>query len=277
MPKLGTVGVSSFTQSKQRSLEYVVSALVPMVGSIQTRHDWASGESLWVDLFAGPGRYPDDDTGYEILGSPIILMRALKAERQRSPAFTPRLILIESKRCCADRLRLEVEREDCDFAEVLDCDCCEWLCSRPKLGSETFGLVYSDPNGMPPSDALAEFYQDRRHTWRLDCLLYTSANTIKRVRRCHEVTGSPHDGRTLLEHTNAIGKSKTYIRRPLGGDYWTHLLLTNSPIVWNLRSAGLYDIESERGKEILDDCNRTRLERLEEPAGSPSTQLLLWG
>lgn len=253
MPYAGTVGCSRFTRSKQESFAYIIDSLVPMVSAIQVRAPWASEHSLWVDLYAGPGAYQNPETGDELLGSPVILMRALMAQSRRVSSFEPRLVLVERDPETAELLRQTVAHEQCSFAEVVCADCRTWL-EEFNLGTQApFGLVYADPNGeRPPSTELGTFFSSRDANL-LDCLLYVSATNIKRVRCCRE-TG---DERCLADHMAAICKRRALVRRPEGRHQWAHLLMTNSPASWDFRSRGFFDVETATGRAILDALDRT--------------------
>jgi len=140
-----------------------------------------------------------------------------------------------------------------------------------KVGYETVGLIYADPNGVKDSceQALKTFYGNG-NARRVDFLINLDGQTRNRV-ECGEKKDYDKNGRTWnkdnpdeFKYFNIealiknIGKKHQWIREPVAGNArgsrWTFLFASNFELnIRNLHRSGLvmHNLSTDKGKEVL--------------------------
>jgi three-Cys-motif partner protein len=244
-------GQSVYTKGKQAALSRILAQHMAICRRLFTR-DYVCPEYQYYDLFAGCGE--NETVGCE--GSPLVFLKT--ARRARLPY---RATFIEQDEGRAVLLRQAIDSDDLGAIRICRGDNAVFL---PHLLRQiqrpwTFGIIYADPNGMPPFDLLAQASRTR-NCKRIDILIYASATTIKRVRGAF----GRDDLATLL---GKIDKKTWLIQSPRGKAQWTFLFGTNHPDYNDYRAINLYRLDSEEGRGIFERLNNTsaELERQAQP------------
>lgn len=242
MPIRNGVGCSEHTIYKQEIFKQIVHANIQMWKSALSNPRHFEGNYTYVDMNAGPGVVP----GFDINGSPIIALEELEMSGIRYFAH-----LFENNISSFTELRKTVDNNSsvCVYpfpnAEMLD-----FVGTRGKR-NRIPGLIYSDENGVVPFDVLAEF---SKYFETMDILIHFSATSIKRVKH--------YDGYgSLMENLKLIQRKNVSIQEGQEKHQWSFLYMTNHPKAFEWKKIGLYNLRSERGKEIFDRLNKTKKER----------------
>jgi len=239
-------GRSQYTPLKQSNLKYLLDVHISVSMQIQAKNDWIDGEYFYADICAGDG-------GDEIEGSPVIFTDAQKRHGLRCKPY-----FIERSPIIMGSLRRRLENKDAVWI-------CEDHCKAlPEIAPQNnkVGLLYYDPNGDPFNNypnLLSNFYKSST-TGRIDCLLYFSGTTIKRVLK------APGTNRewSISEDMERIGKKVWLIREPFGKSQWTFLLGVNWIQFPEFKKIDFHNIKSKKGQNILNKINYTAKELKEK-------------
>jgi three-Cys-motif partner protein len=249
MPVDSGVGHSSITIVKERDFAGLLGLHMGIVRGILARHPKWPQEYYYIDTNAGPGCYEE----YQCDGSPVIFLKTCAKLGmpyrayfiENAPGTQARLyaaILDESN---YDRQYAKVDRRDHSAAVP------EIMATIPQM---SYGLIYADPNGIPPFDMLRKAARCPG-CQRVDILIRFSGAALKR---------NPDRGK-LVDHLKGINKKYWLVQRPIESDkwQWSFLLGSNWPEFPQWESRGFYRIASPEGREILDQLNYTS-EELEQ-------------
>jgi len=253
MSKQNGVGISKYTQEKQRVFSSVLGMHLKIAKSIMSREGWVGKKYIYVDMHAGPGKY-NGDNRLPIIGSPLRFLREVG-----NCVIPHHAYFIEKRQENINRLKIYSQEYGADGnIEIFMGDSAEIL---PKISlSEKlrdFGLVYCDPTGSPPPlDALVEI--SKRKQWeRIDFLIFIAPAIYKRVLK-HSKT---HLDKPIHSYLRAINKRTWIVREPMGPQQFTFLLGSNwrGFPVWE--AGGFHDITSGTGRDILRTISLTKEEK----------------
>lgn len=255
MPVKNGVGFSDSTLYKQECLRQILLQHMIISRGVIRNNDWADDLYIYIDMNAGRGKVPLSG----INGSPLIFL-------QEPPSGLDYLgVFIEKDRDNFHALISELEMFSPNYRHLLGKD--EHVTSYPIHGDSslvltelmggildkpaTLGLIYSDPNGVPPFEALAEVSQ-MQQARRVDILIYMSGTTIKRVRK-----------KKLFDYLQTIDKKEWLIRRQDNSSWqWTFLFGTNWADYPGMEKIDLVKLRSNEGIEIFKKLNFTSKELL---------------
>jgi hypothetical protein len=250
--------ISAETERKERHFRGIVRMHANICKGIARRHGIAS-PYLYADLYAGPGSLRWKNREFD--GSPLIARdeltrtglpyQAVHFEEDAAVAaqlgealWTPASLLD-----APDPDNSPVFAERCQDAYP------RWLASGEGR-RDRHGLVYSDPIGDPiPVDLLnatAEKFP------RVDLLAYVAANSQ------YKRKGGSERTRFLADDIAAVNKDIVLIRRPFTAFQWTFVLWTNWAQLPEWQKEGFYRLDSETGRQILDQLNLTAREHREK-------------
>ena len=122
-----------------------------------------------------------------------------------------------------------------------------------ELGSKPcYGMVYSDPNGLPPFELLRSisFLPTMKF---IDILIHVGATTVKRLLFKHEMH--------LSDYLRPFNKKTWLVQDPEGKWQWSFLLGTNWEGFPKYSKERFYRIESEDGRRIFKKLDMTNEER----------------
>lgn len=243
-----TQGQSDYTPQKEEILSSILAQHLHICRGIFAKHrDWLRGVYYFYDIYAGSGI--NERAGCD--GSPLVFLK--EAERLYVPYVAT---FIDKEPLHAEALARRVARFGRGTTVVYEADNAMRL---PLLiaaigKAQPYGIIYADPNGMPPFELLAEVSQCPQCRV-LDILIHCSATTLKRFR-------GAFGGKNLMEHLGAIQKSDWLIRDPegTGKQQWTFLFGTNWPDYPEYKRIKLHNIKGREGKAILAGLTYTQAE-----------------
>jgi hypothetical protein len=240
--------VSADTEEKERHFRGILRMHLQICKGILTRNPGYPRSYLYADLHSGPG--PLSYAGKPFDGSPLVF-RSAAADLGIE---TFEALFFEQDPLTASALHTVISDIGRVVAEPCEQGMVEWL-NRSKEQPYRYGLVYSDPIAKPiPVELLNQVGQ---RLPRVDILSYTSGTAYKRVGKMR-----------LSEDIAAIPKQYQLIRDPHGAWQWTFILWSNWPDFPEWRKIGFYRVDSERGKQILDELDLTR-DELRERSNEP--------
>lgn len=237
-------GRSQHTKTKQDHFYSVLEVHIKIAKHVQERHkSWIDKEYFYADICAGDGGNDIAD------GSPVIFTRL-----QKEYGLNCKPYFIDHNPLTMGKLSRKVDNKDAKWI----CDGHENVLPKIAPSSNMIGLLYFDPNGDPSNDypnLLSDFYLNK-FTSRIDCLLYFSATTIKRVLKA---PGTKRDW-DLMEDIRRISKDHWLIREPCGKSQWSFLLGTNWPDFPKFKKIGFHRLSSPEGQNTLKRLNYTSKE-----------------
>lgn len=248
MPIKNGVGFSGATPGKQYALSMLLRQHIAITKSVIEKHDWASREYVFIDCNAGPGTNNDIDC----LGSPLVFLDAISGMSISYKAY-----FVEIKSSNAHSLeRVIGRRANCEV--VCDNNQNAVIDIVSSLPDYSYGLIYTDPNGVPDFQCLLEPTYSLKNAQRLDALIRVSGSSVKRA-RC---AGMTDDTRYLSQRLNAI-KKHWIIQRidPSDKFQWTFLLGTQWRGYKDWKTHGFYKINSQKGSEYFSTVDFTKEER----------------
>ena len=243
MPVLNGIGQSAATIGKQETLKYILMQHLAVVRQILVKYPRTPQVYNYIDANAGCGY----NALVECVGSPLVFMEAVdKVPVSHYARF------VEIKRENVEQLRWVLDGRNHN----------EIICGNNKkvvpeivrqFPPNSYGLLYSDPNGVPDFDMLAKVSRMPQMA-KIDILLRFSATSVKRK-------GS-QTGERLIEHLKKINKRHWILQSVEKGDpwQWTFLLLLNSDCLNPMRNLGCYYGRTEEGQRILEILNYTKEE-----------------
>lgn len=226
------------TPNKQNDFRKIIRHHLNVVRHIREKYQWARKRPyLYIDAFAGPGRYCG------IIGSPIIFLEEVI---QTGIPFQAVAIEIDPDR--ADQLRRYSEglitvHNGCNM---------DYL-QQSQFYNDQFGLVYCDPPGaengtIPLSFRMMSHVAARAK--RLDVMVNIAPASHKRT---IQLAGY----QSIDDMKREINKSQWAIRSMRGKHQWTFLIGTNWVKWADWNSAGFYDVNSDAGSVLFDKANLT--------------------
>jgi len=240
-------GRSQFTALKQDHLGNILNTHAIIFNAIQKRNPgWYDKEYFYADICAGDG-------GDDMAGSPAIFTNVQKKHHLNCKPY-----FIDHNPLSIGSSKRRVKNEDAI-----------WICEDHALAlpgiiptKNKLGLLYFDPNGDPFNKypyLLADFY-DHKTTQKIDCLLYFSGTSIKRILK------APNASRTwtISEDMERIGKDVWLIREPFGKHQWSFLLGVNWADFPEFKKIGFHKTTSTQGQSILNKINYTAKELKEK-------------
>lgn len=250
IPVKPTHQTSQATPYKQEHFRYILKILIPVWRSVRARNYWACQHPIfYVDLYAGAGRSPDDDS----LGSPLIFSEeTINAKIPIEAHFYERDLAMFAS--LAENMK--------DYPGVLHCaDNHEILTSNlfpKKRNANRYGLVYLDPPGNDGGQRMDEVMKLAQKVAlsyaRVDILINYSATIWKRMRDFSYY-------QNIIELLNTIPKQHRLIRAPYKQHQWTMLLFTNWLAFPKNENLKWYGINSPEGKATLEQVAYSQNER----------------
>ena len=242
-----TAKTSEFTEAKQEDFARILGLHVKIVKKVWDKYMWRPPVYLYLDLYAGPGRYNDEF--YRGAGSPLI---AAKVFRRAMIGYHCHLFNNDGDECALLHTAINGDhRSSIHYGDN--------RAMLPQLedNHNALGLAYLDPNNVLPDFDMASQIQEKFK--RVDFLFYFGAAFDKRVRTAFNRPIG--EGYSLLERMRRIKKDKWLVKEPGGKQQYTFLLATNADI-GDWKKAGWYDIDNGAGWEILNRLNYTNMELL---------------
>lgn len=237
MPLENGQGYSQYTATKQEHFRGLLRLHLNAARGIMSRY---GGKYLYFDINAGCGCV----NGHQ--GSPVIFAEEVAKQAIEYEAFMlerePDNALALSERLMSDT-RCHIITGD--HHQTL-------MTLRPGWSRDYHGLLYCDPNGIPPFELLGDFSRIRAYR-KIDILIYLSANNVKRVSQVF------HRNR-LRESIGLIDKKIWLVRAKQGREQWTLLLGSNWLHFPQWERKGFYRLDSERGQAIFAELNHTKTE-----------------
>ena len=247
MPVTNGVGWSETTADKEAGLSALLGFHMRLCKSITAKsaNSKASPVYHWFDITAGSGENPDA----RCWGSPLVFVHQAKEAYLRY-----RAAFIEKDAQNVTALAHHLWEYPGNHL-IVNADHVDILANLvQRIPGWAYGMIYADPNGMPPFDLLAEVSQ-LEQCKRLDILIYASGTTIKRTR-------TAHNGSSLLEYMRQIDKKHWLVRGHQSKFQWTFLLGTNWVNFPEWKSKmDFHSTTSTEGARILEELNWTESER----------------
>lgn len=244
MPVTNGIGHSLATISKQHGFEKVISQHVSACGRILKKHEsWAPQTYFYIDANAGCGS--NDDEACD--GSPVVFLKNARRIGQQYRAW-----FVEIEPGNSLYLRERVARwPACEVVTGDNREHVPQIINR--LPRNAYGLLYSDPNGVPNFDLL-NLVSHHPNCSKLDILIRYTGSGVKRA-------GSIK----LLDYLATINKKYWMVRDLESGDkwQWTFLLGLNWGGMSDWKSQGFHWADSEQGQDIIERLNYTNRERHE--------------
>lgn len=256
------IGHSQATLYKEASLGVILRTHTRIVAAIQDKYPWVAPHYYYIDMNAGCGH--NDDENCE--GSPLVFLKAISAIRRPYRAH-----LIELNASSAQRLQTFIDAGSYAGArihigdnEVLLPGILDSLV--PPVGKEAFGLVYSDPNGIPNFDLIGQVSR-HPHCQKMDILIRYSGASVKRNQH---ITGLK-----ILDYLSVITKKFWFAQSLNSNDkwQWTFLFGTNYWKYPKMVNIGFFRIDSSDGQAIIERLNYTNKELKEREQSSFFTGL----
>lgn len=217
----------------------------------------------YIDVTSGLGEWPSNDNLQISKGSPIIAIETLK---RRGLIDTSKIWLYDEDEEAIRTLRsnlvkyghydlvaknLSMDVAEADFVSRM-------AKSRLALNNQDFytdeGLIYCDPGGGTPFDALVELSEAYP---AMNVLLHYSATTTKRTSARFNKTNG------IKAYIAGLAKTHNYISaNSYDGKQWVFILSSNRPAPKRLTrtiSPVLYDLNSPEGQMYLTRISQTNV------------------
>lgn len=246
--RLRTIGfrTSEHTPSKQKSLKAALELHIKLFETIKASdlqrfpyHHWEP--YCYIDLNAGRGQ---DEKGND--GSPLIFLELAKAYGLNYHAY-----LYEQDAIDALSLNQHIANRGFLKAEVRCQDHHALLTETVTKGLWQYGIVYADPSNAAPSWEVLESI--KLQSPRMDILVNLACASYKRKVKLPDYVH-------LHEHLFAL-KKLWFVREPIGKHQWSILFGTDWVRYPEDQKNNYHSIESERGRELLDQIVYTHSER----------------
>lgn len=244
MPVISGVGFSQATPDKQHGLRKILEMHMKITESVMKKHDWVDPTYIYVDAYCGDG---SPHSGVD--PSPVVFVRSLKNTTLKN--F--KIWFIDKNPANIASLKTKFK----SIPSYLNIECKDSVTyvselARKHVRSNSFGLLYIDPNTVPDLSMLKNCSGLMP---RIDFLIRMNCTAGKRILSKLRVS----------DIIDATDKKIWLIRRPLTGDrwQWTFLFGTNYSEIKAWESEGFYRIDSLKGKEYLDYFEYTAKEKEE--------------
>lgn len=246
MPITRNRGHSKATLDKADGFKKIIGQLLQTVKVITNKPEnhWASKTFQYIDANAGTGYNSEED----IEGSPVLFLKA--ADEVDIPYKAYFIEIVQDNSAELSKVTKQWRNHEIFTADnrVIIPTILEGV---PK---NCYGVLYSDPNGIPDFEMLAEVSQHPSLS-RVDILIRYAASSLKRNR--HNI-----DSKKMLDYLAEINKKHWIVREMERGDgwQWTFLLGLNWDGLKDWKSQGFHYAHSKQGKEIVEKLNYTRQE-----------------
>lgn len=208
-----------FFQTKQAAavLKHGILSRYPTVFATMTGAGSADGRVVYLDGYAGPGRYePENGGAHGEPGSPLLAIQT--AATVRAWRRNLHCIFVERKRAYADNLRAVLGQEASDDLcyEVLDGDVQDHIDYAFAVAGSSPLFVFLDPFGTAlPYVDLRDKLLKRDARLKTEVLLNFNVNAVSRI-------GGYLTGELKDDETTSTGRSATLERMDkfLGGQWW---------------------------------------------------------
>ena len=249
---------SDYTELKIDHFGKIAAMHLCLSREVLRRSPWASQRYHYFDVTAGPGTH-------DAIGPQCPLVFA-KEVAELNPPMNVQACFVEKDQESASQLA-NVLRDHL-WANIRHGDHCECLpgilaTSLPQKRDRYFGMIFYDP--VPSKDMhksirlLADLF-GRKEMQRIDCLMYLSGTTFKRLK---DFTND-----SLQSLINAFPKQHWLIRDTFGSPHqWTFLLGSNYTSLKEYRGIRLHRLASEEGQQVFRRLTLTR-EELEQQGHS---------
>jgi len=240
------MGQSQMTLDKQDGLTRILRQHISTVKVILGKSPWAAQQYHYIDLTAGCGHNELVDCD----GSPVIFEKVAK---QSGIPYTAHFIDIDEANTMilSSKIKPNGHRtiHTGDHTEIAPDIVQDWP-------NYTFGLIYVDPNGVPPFALLADLSKNPKLA-RVDFLIRYTGSGVKRA------------GYKLLDELSAIQKQHWIVRDLDEHDrwQWTFLLGLNWGGLNTMKGQGFHYASSPKGEAIINRLHYTKpeLEALHQP------------
>jgi three-Cys-motif partner protein len=244
MPTLHGIGQSNATHTKQWRFTKIIQQHLATCGAIFAKHSWTSDCYQYIDANAGCGH--NEAVGCE--GSPIIFLREAQ---EKGILYAAHLVEIDPQ----NAMLLQATVARWNSHEVIIGDNREIVPDLvADLPANSYGLLYTDPNGVPDFDLLAEVSQHPRLK-RVDILIRYAASAVKRNKHI--------TGKRMLDYLRMIRKQHWIVCEVDHSDkwQWTFLLGMNWDGLRVMKQYGFHYAHSPEGQAIIERLNYTNDER----------------
>lgn len=209
----------AFFQKKQAAavLKHGILERYPAVFATMTGSTSAQGRVVYLDGYAGPGRYdPEDGEELGAPGSPLLAVQTATTVAKWSRLL--HCVFVERNTQYAHNLRsvLEDEAPSSVSFDVLEGDLSERLDDALSIAKESPLLAFLDPFGTAlPYDRMVDDLMRRRGQLKTEVLLNLNLEMVWRI-------GGFLSGDESDSERNTAGRSATLERVDnfLGGDWW---------------------------------------------------------
>lgn len=247
MPVSNGMGQSAMTFDKQDGLSIILSQHISTVKAILSKSRWAPPRYHYIDLTSGCGHNEEIDC----VGSPVIFERAVK---HTGLSYDAHFIDIEPTNtmilCGALRGDKRITIHTGDHADIAPQVVQTWP------DAYAYGMIYSDTNGVPPFDLLADLSRNPKLR-RVDFLIRYTGAGVKRA------------GYKLLDELAKIDKGYWIVRDLDSHDrwQWTFLLGLNWDGLNVMGRHGFHYAHSDQGRAIVERLHYTKpeLQALRQP------------
>lgn len=244
------VGHSGATIWKQNHLRKVFVQHLKTCQVIMNKHRWASSEYQYIDANSGSGKNECEDCA----GSPVIFLEAANAI-----GIPYRAHFIDIEPC--NTFELEINTARWNNHSIYTADNRQIMPDIVRgLPPNAYGLFYTDPNGVPDFDMIAQTSRNPKMQ-RVDILIRYSGSAVKRVQH--------NTGKRLLDYLATIKKKYWIVRELISSDswQWTFLLGLNWKGLKPWRAQGFHYIHGRTGKEIIAKLHYTNdeLKKVSQP------------
>jgi three-Cys-motif partner protein len=247
MPKINGIGLSEYTDLKQRVFFNLIKQNIVTVDAICKKKNWSNYRYLYIDATSGNGWYEG------IKGSPLQFWDAINSLK-RILNLEIRAYFIEQNKNILNELNDNLP-PNCKRNSILIhgkyCDC---IPSIYKSEGSNFGILYIDPNGIIDFEFLTDISKTR-YMKMTDILLNCNATSIKRTRKAFNNIDE------LINLIKRINKKRWFVSEYRGPYQWAFFLGTNSKnFIPHSNGIKFYDISSDFGERILHKLNYTKEE-----------------
>lgn len=249
MPVVNGIGQSQATVDKQQGLRTILAQHISVCKAIIAK--WHCCDRYqFIDANAGPGCNAKESCD----GSPVIFLREVN---RVGLGYDAVFIDIDPQHTFA--LRAAVS--NWNHHSVMTGDNRQVIPTViERLPEWSYGVLYTDPNGIPDFEMLAAASQHPKME-KIDILIRYAGSAVKRNQH---ITGMK-----MLDHLSPINKKFWIVREMERGDrwQWTFLLGMNWNGLKSWKSRGFHYADSPKGQQIIERLNYTNgeLQQIRQP------------
>ena len=234
MPVSNGIGHSEWTADKEAGLDALLRQHISIVRAVTSKHPYYPQAYIYIDTNAGDGCNAAEGCD----GSPIVFLKVAQDRIPYQAYFIDREL--------ANTFNLAKATSIYNHHEIFTEDnatCLPKIARR--LNKNSYGLIYTDPTGIPNFDMLSEA---SKLLPRIDLLIRYSGSSAKR------------NGRDLKAELDKIGKEIWLIRElnPSDKHQWSFLFGTNYTEYKPWRKYGFRRTDDKEGAEIFAKLTYTK-------------------